>query len=149
MTFVSSSAFKIWRKLINKLLSTNILIKFAYFCYCHWNHIKFLIIKFDAIYILTFFHFNLFQSFTDLLYLHNIWITSFFLHLSIKTLSVSMFIIREHLNNLHTYCIAVMKKTSKSLSFLKIMLLTKILETFQKINNILFFKQRRVLCFCQ
>ena len=148
MAFVGSSAFKIQRKPINKLLSTNILIKLICFCYCCWNHIKLSIIKFDIIYILVSFHFNLFQLFTDSLYLHDIQITSFFFHLNTEALLVSMFIIRKHLNNFCTYCIVVMRETPKLLSLLKIMLFTKILKTFQKISNILFFKQRRALHFC-
>ena len=149
MTFTDSSAFKIWRKLINKPLNTSILIKLVCSCYCCWNHIKLSTIKFNAIHILTSFYLNLLQSFTDSLYLHDIWITSFFLHLSTEALPVSMLIVREHLNNLCIYCIAVMRKTSKSLSFLKIMLLAKILKTFQKIGNILSFKQGRALHSCQ
>ena len=148
MAFVGSSAFKIQRKPINKSLNMSILIKLTCSYYCHWNYIKLLIIKFNVIYILTFFYFNLLQSFTGLLYLHNIWITLFFLHLSTEALSVSMLIVREHLNNFCTCCIAVIKKTLKSLNFLKTMFLAKILKTFQKVDNILSFKQGRALHFC-
>ena len=149
MAFAGSFVFKIWKKLINKSLSINILIKLACFCYCCWNHIKLLIIKFNVIYILIFFCLNLFQLFTDLLYLHNIQIMSFFLHLSIEALSVFMLIIRKHLNNLYIYCIAVMREMLKLLSLFKTMLFAKILKTFQKVSNILFFKQGRILCACQ
>ena len=149
MAFADSSALKIQRKPINKSLSTNILIKLICSCYHHWNHIKFSIIKFDFIYILAFFHFNLLQSFTDSLYLHDIWITSFFLHLITEALPISLLIIREHSNNLHTCCIAVIREMLKLLSLLKVMLLTKILKTFQKISNILFFKQGKILHVCQ
>ena len=149
MAFAGSSVLKIWRKLINKSLSTSILIKLACFCYCCWNHIKLLTIRFDAIYILTSFCFNSLQSFTDSLYLHDIWITSFFLHLSAETFPVSMLVVREHLNNLCTCCIVVMGEMLKLLSLLKIMLLAKILKTFQKVSNILLFKQGRVLHSCQ
>ena len=138
MTFTGSSVLKIWKKLINESLSINILIKLVCFYYCCWNHIKLLIIKFNFIYILAFFHFNMLQSFIGLLYLHNIWIISFFLYLITEALSVSLLVIREHLNNLHTYYIVVMRKMLKSLSLLKIMLLTKILKMFQKVSNIFF-----------
>ena len=37
----------------------------------------------------------------------------------------------------------------KLLSLFKIMFLAKILKMFQKVSNILFFKQRRALCACQ
>ena len=123
----------------------SILIKLICSCYCYWNHIKLLTIKFNFIYILTFFYFNLLQSFTDSLYLHNIWITSFFLHLTAEAFSIFLFIIKKHSNNLHTCCIAVIKKTLKLLSLLKVILLTKILKTFQKINNI-FFSNRGESC---
>ena len=149
MTLAGSSAFKIWRKLINESLNTSILIKLACFCYCCWNHIKLSIIRFDTIHILASFCFNSLQSFTGSLYLHNIWITLFFLHLSTEALWVSMLVIRKHLNNFHICCIAVMRKMLKLLSLLKIMLLAKILEMFQKVGNILSFKQGRVLHACQ
>ena len=148
MAFMSSSVLKIWRKFINESLSINILIKLACFCYCCWNHIKLLTIKFDFIHILASFHLNLLQLFTNLLYLHDIWIMPFFLHLSAEALPVSLLIIREHLNNLCTCCIAVMREMLKLLSLLKAILLTKILKMFQKVGNILFFKQRKVLCVC-
>ena len=149
MAFADSSAFKIQRKPINKSLNINILIKFIFFYYHHWNHIKLLTVKFDIIYILAFFHLNSFQSFTNLLYLHNIWITLFFFHLSTEALSVIMFIIKGYLNNFCIYCIAVIKETSKLLSLLKIMFFAKILEIFQKVSNILLFKQKRSLSTCQ
>ena len=148
MTFVGNSVLKIWRKLINEPLSINILIKLVYFYYCCWNHIKLSIIKFNFIHILTSFYLNSLQSFTGSLYLHNIWIISFFLHLTAEALSVSLLVVRKHLNNLHTCCIAVMKKMLKLLSLLKTILLIKILKMFQKISNILSFKQGRVLCAC-